>query len=124
MKRRIKVTKVKPLLNSKKPKIQARLGLVNSMAKDLINIHGVSHFQFKFTGAKRRRGSCSQNSIRLSINHALSSDIKVVENTILHEIAHAIVGVNHGHREAWQNKAKELGVVGELVVIENNLFLY
>lgn len=33
-----------------------------------------------------------------------------IENTILHEIAHAIVGVGHGHRLKWQEKAIELGV--------------
>lgn len=111
MKRRIKVTKVKPLLNSINPKIQARLKLVESMAIDLMNLHGVSHFKFKFSGAKRKLGSCSSDTIILSINHALSYDIKNIDHTILHEIAHAIVGVNHGHREVWQNRAKELGVV-------------
>jgi predicted metal-dependent hydrolase len=111
MKRRIKVTKVKPLINSKNPKIKTRLKLVESMAIGLMTLHGVSHFKFKFSGARRKWGSCSSNTIRLSINHALSSDIINVENTVLHEIAHAIVGVNHGHREAWQNRAKELGVV-------------
>jgi hypothetical protein len=33
-----------------------------------------------------------------------------IKNTILHEIAHAIVGENHGHRQVWQEKAIELGV--------------
>ena len=111
MKRRIKVTNVKPLINSKNPKIQARLKLVESIALDLMTLHGVIHFKFKFSGARRKWGSCSSNTIRLSINHAISSDIKNIEYTILHEIAHAIVGVNHGHRQVWQNKANELGVV-------------
>jgi hypothetical protein len=111
MKRRLKLTKVKPILQSKNPKIQARLKLVELMAIDLMTLHGVSHFKFKFSGAKRRLGSCSSDTIFLSINHSLSSDIKDVEHTILHEIAHAIVGVKPGHREVWQNKATELGVV-------------
>ncbi len=111
MKRRIKLTKVKPLLNSKNPKIQDRLKLIESMTLDLMTLHGVSDFKFKLTGARRRWGACNSSTITLSINHALYSDIKDVKNTILHEIAHAIVGVKHGHREVWQNKANELGIV-------------
>ena len=111
MKRRIKLTKVKPLLNSKNPKIQERLKLVESLTIGLMTLHGVSHFKFRFSGARRRWGSCSSNTISVSINHALNSDIKDIKNTILHEIAHAIVGIRAVHREEWQNKAKELGVV-------------
>lgn len=110
MKRRIKLTQVKPLLNSKNNKVQEKLMLIEEMTLNLMTIHGVSHFKFKFTGARRRLGSCSSDTIHLSIDHALHSEINEVRNTILHEIAHAIVGVEHRHREVWQNKAKELDV--------------
>lgn len=32
-----------------------------------------------------------------------------IENTIRHEVAHAVVGPGHGHNEIWAAKAKELG---------------
>ena len=92
-------------------KIQARLNLIESMTIDLMALNGVSHFKFKFSGARRHAGSCSSDTIYLSITHALNAGIKDVKNTILHEIAHAIVGQGNGHKEEWQNKAKELGVV-------------
>ena len=111
MKRRVKLTKVKPLLNSKNNKTQERLMILETMTLELMIIHGVSHLKFKFSGARKRNGSCSSDTIRLSIHHALYSEINEVKNTILHEVAHAIVGFDYGHREVWQNKAQELGLV-------------
>lgn len=35
-----------------------------------------------------------------------------VKNTILHEIAHALVGGGHGHDWAWRSKALEIGCDG------------
>jgi predicted SprT family Zn-dependent metalloprotease len=109
MKRR-KMTKVKPILESKNPEIQARIKLIESMATDLMTIHNVHHYKFRFSGAKKALGRCSESTISLSIDHALKAEINQVKNTILHEIAHAIIGVQHGHKEVWQNKAIELGV--------------
>ena len=111
MKRRIKLIKVKPLLNSKDPQIQERLKLVETMATDLMTKYSVGHLKFKFTGAIKEYGSCDGKTIRLSVNRALNHKIDYVKNTLLHEIAHAIVGLHNGHREVWQIKAKELGVV-------------
>ncbi len=110
MKKRIKLTKVKPILESKNPKVQERIQLVETMALDLMKEHQVSHYKFKFNGARRIWGLCSETTISISIDHALKSDLYYVKNTILHEIAHAIVGPGHGHREIWQKKAIELGV--------------
>lgn len=38
---------------------------------------------------------------------------KEVTNTILHEIAHAIVGAKHGHDRVWRAKALEIGCDGQ-----------
>jgi Zn finger protein HypA/HybF involved in hydrogenase expression len=35
-----------------------------------------------------------------------------VKNTLLHEIAHALVGPHHGHDRVWRAKALELGCNG------------
>ena len=40
-------------------------------------------------------------------------DDAAVENTILHEIAHALVGRGHGHDYVWRSKALEIGCDGE-----------
>jgi hypothetical protein len=59
-------------------------------------------------------GKCVNNGeiISIQINHAINDDMNEIKNTILHEIAHALVGNEYGHNIVWQNKAKELGVTG------------
>lgn len=73
--------------------------------------YGVGHFKFEFyRGRGGTLGLCSKDTIKLSIKHCLEDyDIQIKE-TILHEIAHAIVGPENGHNKIWKEKAKELGV--------------
>ena len=40
------------------------------------------------------------------VRHA---DIDHIRDTILHEIAHALVGPCHGHDAVWRQKAREIG---------------
>ena len=40
-------------------------------------------------------------------------NLKEIKNTILHEIAHALVGPKHGHNEIWKQKALEIGCDAE-----------
>jgi hypothetical protein len=47
--------------------------------------------------------------IILSAHHIdMHSDAELI-NTIRHEVAHAIVGANHGHDDIWAQKAKDIG---------------
>lgn len=82
--KRRSITKVKPILDSKNPEIQERIRIIESMALDLMTIHNVSHYKFRFSGAKRTLGTCTSTTISLSINHALKSEINHVKNKILH----------------------------------------
>jgi len=50
----------------------------------------------------RKKISFSRNFIK----HAHDLDIN---DTILHEIAHALVGPNHGHDSVWKTMAKKIG---------------
>jgi predicted SprT family Zn-dependent metalloprotease len=54
----------------------------------------------------------SIRTITLSRKFTLLNSEPEVRNTILHEIAHALVGPNHGHDRVWKAKAKELGCNG------------
>src|SRR5215467_3138637 len=47
--------------------------------------------------------------IILNAHHVDQHPEVELTNTILHEIAHALVGPNHGHDEVWAAKAKEIG---------------
>jgi len=55
-------------------------------------------------------GDCDHRSrtIRFS-KHYIMSDPAQITDTILHEIAHALVGSNHGHDRTWKLKAMEVG---------------
>ena len=48
--------------------------------------------------------------ISLQINYCITQDIEEIRNTILHEIAHALVGNENVHNLVWKKKALELGV--------------
>lgn len=39
--------------------------------------------------------------------------MRVIKNVILHEIAHALVGVDEGHSEVWKQRAIEIGCDGK-----------
>lgn len=102
----------KTLINLSEAKKQ-RLSEVESLAKQLMEDYGVQDMQFGFSYSKRSLGSCGHDKIKLQLDHALTNDWDEIKNTLLHEIAHAVVGREHGrqgHRLLWQQKAKEMGV--------------
>jgi len=89
-----------------------RIDRVNELAHQLLKQYDLDHMKFEFCYG-RYHGICSRDQISLHLFVALNSPIEIVRNIILHEIAHAIVGISYKHREIWQNKALELGVTWE-----------
>lgn len=88
-----------------------RLHAVRRMALALMEQHNVSHYQFQFGAGRGYVGRCSyDNVITLSLGHALRENWDDLKNIMLHEIAHAVVGLEGRHRLVWQVKARELGV--------------
>ena len=90
---------------------------VRLLADRLLNKHELFEkgWRFSFDRAKRRAGSCkfSKKEITLAKAYAEQEDFKEIKNTILHEIAHALVGPKHGHNEIWRQKALEIGCDAE-----------
>ena len=104
------------------------------LATELIKKHGLVGWSFKLNTNKRRLGVCKYNSrkygsmfgthlynfssadsggvIEISIHH-LKDGVEKVTNTILHEIAHALVGPGHSHDHVWYSKAKAIGCDGK-----------
>lgn len=83
------------------------------LAKELMKKYGLENWSFKFDRAKRRTGRCScKKFISLSEFFVKNNEESTVKQTLLHEIAHAIVGVNNGHNKIWRAKAKEIGHSG------------
>jgi predicted SprT family Zn-dependent metalloprotease len=88
-----------------------------TLANDLMKQHNLiaSGWWFSFDNAKRRFGVCNYGlkKIGLSTHLVKLNDESRVRNTILHEIAHALVGRKHGHDAVWRAKAIEIGCDGK-----------
>ena len=89
------------------------LNVVRMLADKLLDEHGLIEkgWRFSFDRAKRRAGSCkfSKKEITIAKAYAERQERMEIKNTILHEIAHALVGSQHGHSQIWRKKAKEIG---------------
>lgn len=88
----------------------------NKLAIQLMDQHGLldKGWSFEFDNARRRFGVCRHRTKRIGLSkHLVSLNGEArVKNTILHEIAHALVGHGHGHDHVWRRKAIEIGCDG------------
>jgi len=110
--RKMLTEKLTEKLRNLTPAEKERIDRVNELAHQMLKQHDLDHMKFEF-GYGRYDGICFRDRISLHLFVALNSPTKIVRNIILHEIAHAIVGISYKHREIWQNKALELGVTWE-----------
>lgn len=70
---------------------------------------------FKWDNAARKFGQCIYSSKTITMSRMLASKRTPanIRNTVLHEIAHALVGPGHGHGPVWRAKAISIGCDGE-----------
>jgi len=80
------------------------------LARQLMDRHGLSDWNFAFDRARRRFGSCqpARRRITLSVMLTRLNEDSQVQDTILHEIAHALTPKD-GHGQAWKLKCVEIG---------------
>ena len=84
----------------------------------LLREHGLDDWTIVADRAKTRAGVCRFGRRQIGISAPLTvlhSEEEVLD-TILHEIAHALVGPQHGHDAVWRAKAREIGCSGERCV--------
>ncbi len=106
---------VKNILQNKytnAPEQNQKLLEVAFLAQQLLEKHQLPECEIYFLMHSYARGICynSGKKISLQIQFSINEDIEEICNTILHEIAHAIVGNENGHNLVWKKKALELGV--------------
>lgn len=101
--------------------LKAATDLMNS----LMYQHGLDRFgwTFKWDSSKKRFGLCQYGSKRIKISKALTliNTEAEVRDTMLHEIAHALVGPGHGHGWVWKMKAKQVGARPEACYSASNV---
>jgi ribosomal protein L21E/predicted SprT family Zn-dependent metalloprotease len=88
------------------------------MAEGLVREHGLEGWQVQFDMAKRRAGVCrfGDRVIGLSAPITRVHSEADVRDTVLHEIAHALVGPAHGHDDVWKRTALAIGCSGKRCV--------
>ena len=102
------------------PPSECTLREVEALARTLIAKQQASgalqgSWSFGFDLATSRAGVCryDERRIDLSVSYCLAATRAEIEDTVLHEIAHAIVGPRHNHDAVWKAKAREIGCAGE-----------
>jgi predicted SprT family Zn-dependent metalloprotease len=80
---------------------------------ELFKQYQLDGWKFGYDNAKTSAGMCRHRCKQITLSNYFVLNYKTTENdlldTIKHEIAHAIVGGNHGHDRVWKAKALEVG---------------
>ena len=92
-----------------------RLAEVAVEAERLMSRHGLTGWSFQFEDASKQAGVCvfGLKVIGLSRLYCIHATDRQVRNTILHEIAHALVGPKHNHDAVWKAVARSIGCTGD-----------
>ncbi len=104
-----------------------RLRLVEFWVIARIRRHRLKGWTYKLNESVNHFGYCDSKTkeIFLSRHFVLHGEDDDIKDLILHEIAHAIVGCEHGHDQVWKACAAKIGcrnvssVVGDYEVPED-----
>jgi predicted SprT family Zn-dependent metalloprotease len=96
-----------------------------TLARRLMSEYGVTQMGWRFCWDKRplrRLGHTRyrQKEIGLSVTPTQYGTKAEVEDTIRHEIAHALVGPGYGHDEVWQRMARHVGATPKASTMTQN----
>jgi hypothetical protein len=96
---------------------------VGDLAQRLLTSFGLGDWSFAFNRSKLQMGLClyGPRCIALSVYFAELNTDEAVRDTLLHEIAHALVGPGHGHDAVWRAKCLEVGARPERLSYDVNM---
>ncbi|MGZ4536669.1 MAG: SprT-like domain-containing protein [Nocardioidaceae bacterium] len=91
------------------------LGRAYALATGLLEEHGLHGWTVVFDTAKRRAGICRFDDRQIGLSGPLTRlhDEAEVRDTVLHEVAHALVGPRHAHDAVWAAQARAIGGTAE-----------
>lgn len=91
------------------------LNTTSLIARELMDRHGLNAWSFVFDNAVKRFGLTTYKTKTISMSKHLTrlNNEEAVRDTILHEIAHALVGPSVGHRYQWRATAISIGCNGK-----------
>lgn len=94
------------------------LGEARTVGEELLRRHGLVGWRLVFDNAKTRAGVCRFERREIGLSRVLTPlhTAAEVRDTLLHEIAHALVGPRHGHDAVWRARALAIGCTGERCV--------
>jgi predicted SprT family Zn-dependent metalloprotease len=82
-----------------------------TLAESLLVQHNLKDWKFVFTQAKFWFGQCDYKNKTIELSQLLTelNPEEHVRDTILHEIAHALVPANVHHGKVWKDMAEKIG---------------
>lgn len=93
--------------------MKERLLWVYRRANELLSEYGLKEqgWVFQVRNTTSLVGQCDYNKkvIHFSGHYLLKTPVEEIEDTLLHEIAHALCGFDAGHGPIWKAKAIEVG---------------
>ena len=111
IKKVFKLSKSTSFIKNKQPKDFEYFREFLDLARSEMDKNGLFDWKLDLDHAKVRAGACffREKKISFSRNFVKNSNESEIYDTILHEIAHALVGPKHGHNIVWKKMAKKLG---------------
>lgn len=87
---------------------------IEPYATALIREYLDASWSFRFDHARMRAGSCNYTRRQISLSRYVAPlmSAEEIQQTLLHEIAHALAGARSAHGPKWQRIAAEIGYVG------------
>jgi predicted SprT family Zn-dependent metalloprotease len=87
------------------------IGEALALGAQLLRVHGLDDWRVGVDRAKTRAGVCRFDVREIALSGPLTRLLSPgeVRETLLHEIAHALVGPAHQHDAVWREQAARLG---------------